>query len=204
MGMKFHTVLTVCAGALALTAAGVAPAAGDETTTALPAVWQEPAPAVVNPPVTPTLFPDAADLDPAGPANSLGETPPPREPGAGISEEERRCLAIAVYHESRGEPRAGQMAVAQVIVNRAKSGRYPRSLCGVIRQPSQFNGLANVNYAPRPGSDWRIAQDVAADVLEGERHAAAQGAMFFHATRVQPSWRGRVRLATIGNHVFYR
>ncbi len=201
MVKKFHAAAAACIGALILAAAGVAPGAGEAQTT-VRAVWQEPAPVISTTQVTPTVFPGSANPV-AQSIAPLAAVPQPK-PTATTADEERRCLAIAVYHESRGEPRAGQMAVAQVIVNRARSGRYPKTLCGVVRQPSQFSGLQDANYQPRSSSAWRIAQAVAADVLGGERVVTAARAMYFHATRVQPGWSGKTRLATIGKHVFYR
>lgn len=201
MVKKFHVAAAACMGALFLAAAGVAPGAGGQQTTVL-AVWQEPAPEVSTAQINPTVFP-GSEMPIAQSIAPLAAASQPK-PAPAIADEERRCLAIAVYHESRGEPRAGQMAVAQVIVNRARSGRYPKTLCGVVRQPSQFSGLRDATFKPRSGPDWRIAQAVAADVLGGERVHTAARAMHFHATRVQPGWSGKTRLATIGNHVFYR
>jgi spore germination cell wall hydrolase CwlJ-like protein len=107
-----------------------------------------------------------------------------------------------VYHEARGEPRAGQVAVARVIINRTKSGRYPTSICGVVYQPSQFSAL-KPGMTPSNVAQWRTAQAVADDALQGEGEDRMQGAMYFHASYVRPGW-NRVRVAAIGNHVFYR
>ncbi len=115
---------------------------------------------------------------------------------------EARCLAIAVYYESRGEPLEGQLAVAQAIRNRAASGRYPESICGVIDQPGQFR--FNRSRAPRAGADWATAQAIAHVAMHDLWPAMAPKAMSFHAARVAPGWDSRTRITQIGRHVFYR
>lgn len=113
-----------------------------------------------------------------------------------------RCLATAVYFESRGEPVEGQLAVAQAIINRAESGKYANTLCGVINQPRQFS--FDRTRTPRPGSDWETAQAIAKIAIDGLWQEVAPKAVSFHATHVSPNWRGKTRIAQIGRHVFYR
>lgn len=113
-----------------------------------------------------------------------------------------RCLATAVYFESRGEPLEGQLAVAQAIINRSESGRYPDTACGVINQPRQFS--YDRTRSPRAGSDWKTAQAIAKIAMQDLWHEVAPRAMSFHATYVNPNWRGKTRVAQIGRHVFYR
>ncbi len=117
------------------------------------------------------------------------------------ADREQRCLAEAVYFESRGEPLEGQLAVAQAIINRAESGRFATTVCGVIRQPGQFSFNP---AASRGGRDWSTAQAIAAIAMRDLWHEVAPRAMSFHAVRVSPGWRDRTRVATIGRHVFYR
>ncbi|MBL0916583.1 MAG: cell wall hydrolase, partial [Sphingopyxis sp.] len=75
---------------------------------------------------------------------------------------ELRCLAGAVYFESRGESLAGQLAVAHVVINRANSGRFPKSLCGVVHQPSQFSFVRGGKMpAVRNGGQWNTAVGLA-------------------------------------------
>ena len=120
-----------------------------------------------------------------------------------LASDELHCLSVAVYHEARGEPRDGKLAVAQVVLNRAKSGRFPKSVCGVVLQPAQFSAI-RTNWNPRESSAWREARAIAALAAEGERLAHLGDALYFHATYVSPGWRGKKRVATIGNHIFYR
>ena len=118
---------------------------------------------------------------------------------------ELRCLAGAIYYESKGEPLAGQLAVAEVIINRTRSGRFPRSLCGVVLQAGQFHFVrGGAIPAINPEStQWRTALAVAQVALNDAWDSPASEAMFFHARYVRPNW-GKARVASIGNHVFYR
>ncbi|AJR23147.1 MULTISPECIES: cell wall hydrolase [Sphingobium] len=116
-----------------------------------------------------------------------------------------KCLAGAVYFESKGESLEGQLAVARVIINRARSGRFADSLCGVVYQPGQFsfvrgNGMPSI----RLGSEsWREAVAIAQIAMDDSWDSKAEGALYFHARRVSPGW-GKRQLAAIDNHVFYR
>lgn len=111
------------------------------------------------------------------------------------------CLAAAVFFEARGEPLEGQLAVAQAILNRVQSGRYGDSVCAVLRAPGQFS--FNAARRPAAGDDWNAARGIAAVAIAGMWHDVADGATSFHAARVRPGWH-MVRVAQIGNHVFYR
>jgi N-acetylmuramoyl-L-alanine amidase len=115
------------------------------------------------------------------------------------------CLARNVYFEARGEPEAGQYAVAEVTMNRKASGRYPDTVCGVVYERQAFSWTA-VDILPEPeGDPWQRAQEIAEEVYYGRHTPVLNGALFFHATYVKPDWAGeRRRVARIGNHVFYR
>jgi spore germination cell wall hydrolase CwlJ-like protein len=116
-----------------------------------------------------------------------------------------QCLAGAVYFESKGESLEGQLAVARVIINRAKSGRFADSLCGVIYQPSQFSFVRRGSMPPirMESRSWRQAVAIAQIAMEDSWDSRAEGALFFHARRVSPGW-GKTKLASIDNHIFYR
>jgi len=118
---------------------------------------------------------------------------------------EANCLATAVFYEARSESLEGQLAVARVIVNRARSARFGDSLCGVILQPRQFSfvrgGVLPRADAKRPA--WKTAIAIARIAMDNAWESRAEGALFFHARRVSPSW-GRTRIAAIDNHIFYR
>jgi N-acetylmuramoyl-L-alanine amidase len=118
---------------------------------------------------------------------------------------EQDCLATAVYFEAKGEPLRGQLAVAQVILNRTHSGRFPSSVCGVVRQKGQFSFVrgGRLPAAPRSSAAWRTAVAIARRALDGTSERPAANALFFHARSVSTGWHA-VRVATIGNHLFYR
>ncbi len=117
---------------------------------------------------------------------------------------ELRCLAQAVYFESRGESLAGQLAVAHVVINRAKSGRFPTTLCGVVHQPSQFSFVRRGKMpAVRNAGQWSNAIAIAQIARDDSWQNRAPGALFFHARYVSPGWR-KTRIAQIDNHIFYR
>ena len=118
---------------------------------------------------------------------------------------EIECLAGAIYFESKSEPLAGQLAVGEVIANRAKSGRFASTFCGVVFQRGQFSFVRGHSMPgiARAGAQWKTAVAVANIVSAKLSSSAAPRALFFHATRVSPQWHA-TRVATIGNHIFYR
>lgn len=123
-----------------------------------------------------------------------------------VVDRERECLAGAIYFESKGEPLSGQVAVGQVIANRAKSGRFPTSYCGVVFQRSQFSFVRGRALPPIPRSSahWKTAVAVAHIVANDLTDAVVPKALFFHARYVSPNWKRMSKVATVGNHVFYR
>ena len=130
---------------------------------------------------------------------------------------ERDCLAQAIYHEARGESEAGQRAVANVIVNRARSGKFPSTLCGVIYQNAN-KGLYRCQFtfacdgradAPGERRAWArsvaLAKAVYAEFALGEKLGAVPGStLYYHTTNVRPSWANTYNaVAQIGSHIFY-
>lgn len=118
---------------------------------------------------------------------------------------ELECLAGAIYFESKSESLQGQLAVGHVIANRANSGRFPSSYCGVVFQRSQFSFVRgrSLPYIPRSSQQWKTAVAIA-KIVDSKLQASPVGkALFFHARRVSPGWR-LTRVSTLGNHVFYR
>lgn len=120
---------------------------------------------------------------------------------------EMRCLAGAVYFEARGEPLEGQLAVANVVINRANSGLYPANYCGVVTQRAQFSFVRN-GAIPSPDESsaaWHRAQAIAQIAAQDLWDCEAGDALFFHASYVRPGWAQRkTRLARIDTHIFYR
>ncbi len=130
---------------------------------------------------------------------------------------ERDCLAQAIYHEARGESAKGQLAVANVIVNRARSGQFPDSLCGVIYQNAnkglyrcQFtfacDGSSNVPGERRAwAASQKLAGEVYAEFATGKDIGVLPGsALYYHTTAVAPSWSHTFsRVAAVDSHIFY-
>lgn len=117
---------------------------------------------------------------------------------------EMQCLATAVYFETRGESLLGQLAVARVVINRAKSSRFPNSMCGVIHQRHQFSFVQGGRVPPvRSAQAWNRSVAIAQIAMEEGWDNPAEGALFFHARYVSPGWRLK-RLAAVDNHVFYQ
>ena len=125
--------------------------------------------------------------------------------------DEWSCLAEALYFEARGEGVQGQIAVAEVILNRVDSGRYPDSVCDVVRQGADGSGC-QFSYMC-DGLEEHIANRKAFDragklawlMLAGKPRTLTDEALYFHATSVRPTWsRSFVRTARIGGHIFYR
>ncbi|CUS43315.1 MAG: cell wall hydrolase [Pseudomonadota bacterium] len=114
------------------------------------------------------------------------------------------CMAGAIYFEAKGEPLSGQLAVGEVIINRTKSGRFPKSICSVVTQPGQFS-FVRAGRVPVIANNaaYRTAVAVARVAMADAWDSPAPDAMYFHARRVSPGWR-MIKVAAIGNHVFYR
>jgi len=130
-----------------------------------------------------------------------------RHQAAETSGAEQDCLANAVYFEARSEPLQGQLAVAEVVINRAASGRYPSTLCGVVVQPAQFSFVrrGRIPRADRGSDAWRRAVAVAR-IAEARMmpRVLPQSCLWYHARYVSPGWGRRLeRSARIGLHIFY-
>jgi spore germination cell wall hydrolase CwlJ-like protein len=126
---------------------------------------------------------------------------------------EQRCLAEAVYFEARSEPEQGQAAVAQVVLNRVKSGLYPTTICGVVYQNRHRHLACQFTFACEgkglrvsDNESWERARRVAREVLEGRTYLAdVGGATHYHADYVRPSWSRRLKkMDVIGRHIFYK
>ncbi len=128
-------------------------------------------------------------------------------PVAGDLTSDLKCLAQAVYFEARGEPIEGQLAVAEVVINRAKSGLYPDNFCDVVTQPAQFSFVhhGRIPAADESSAAWQRAEAVAQIAQQNLWQSKAADALYFHATYVRPNWaHQKVQLAQIDTHIFYR
>lgn len=125
---------------------------------------------------------------------------------------QQNCLAEAVYYEARGETLSGQMAVAEVVLNRVRHRAYPDNICGVVYQGSEratgcqfsFACDGSADRAPR-GRAWRQSQLIAKHAMLGFAPQVTRSATHFHTASVNPRWSSSlVQTRQIGYHVFYR
>ena len=213
---SLRSALIIC---VAFAATSVAPAQAGPSNESLTPVTsaslpEVPVPDLLNSEAEPQL--SGADQDSAEPADAAEQ--PAVKPTGDLTDmvaqlrgsepgsSELNCLATGIYFESKSEPLAGQLAVGQVIANRAKSGgRFPPSYCGVLFQRGQFSfvhghTLPSVSHSSR---QWQTAVAIAKIVDQELKDSVVGDALFFHARYVSPSWHMK-RVASIGNHVFYR
>ena len=119
---------------------------------------------------------------------------------------EQECLAGAVYFEAKGEPLQGQLAVADVVLNRSRSGRYPTTICAVVTQRAQFSFIRNGRFPPiqKSSEAWRRAVAMARTAQERLANGVAPNVLWYHADYVTPIWRHNLtRVTKIGAHLFY-
>ena len=198
------TTLCIAAG-IGATAPGVAQVSDNATSINDPNLSQ-----------VPTMAQALADLEqdaPADPAEteSVDETDYVSLAAAvaaqplAVDDEELNCLAAGVYYESKGEPLEGQLAVAEVILNRTTSGRFPRTVCGVLKQRGQFSFVrgGRIPQPPAGSKAWKTALGVAKVARADKWDSKVSDALYFHARYVSPGWR-RARVGSVGNHIFYR
>lgn len=209
-------------GAAAMAATLLITFAGAEGSGALAQVVEDRAPTIANEErlteeVVPTFVQGEVvqplpQEDESATGSGLGEFASLRELVAATSvdaplSDQLRCLAGAIYFESRGEPLDGQLAVAQVIINRTESGQFPSSYCSVVYQPHQFSFVKRGRMPAIKTSSqaWKNAKAIAHIAHRGEWDSEARDSLFFHAKYVSPSWsRRKVARATIQTHIFYR
>ena len=159
-------------------------------------------------PMAPDTAPEAAEalapvpVRPTGDLSSLVAQLRSSDPGS----RDLECLAVGIYFESKSEPLTGQLAVGEVIANRANSnGRFPSTYCGVLFQRGQFSFVRGRSWPAvnKSGRQWQNAVAIAKIVDQDLKDSAVGNALFFHAKHVSPRWRLK-RVASVGNHVFYR
>jgi N-acetylmuramoyl-L-alanine amidase len=222
MSFSFRSTLLICGALFAssITPAQAGPSSESDQAIEVASLPKVATPDLLNDGIEPVLSDptatddeppgsDSADTAPAAPVlhasgdlSSMVSQLRASDPGS----HELECLAVGIYYESKSEPLAGQLAVGQVIANRAKSGgRFPPSYCGVLFQRGQFSFVRghSLPSVPRASKQWQTAVAVA-KIVDGDLHESSVGkALFFHARYVSPGWRLK-RVAAIGNHIFYR
>ena len=115
------------------------------------------------------------------------------------------CLALALYHEARGETQLGQLLVAKVIVGRMESKRFPSEMCDVIMQPRQFSFVRKGWVpVPRDKKAWKFSKDLAQEIIEDPSVLPLTSVDHYHTTKVRPVWRKKLyRVGRVGKHIFY-
>ena len=213
--------------ATAMSASSVAPAqVGPTVEPLLPVASTEAATIVIPTPIAApgTVIPTVEQAAPAQPAEEpVVEAETPKAPATVLDRSadlaslvadlrssepgsrELECLAAGIYFESKSEPLAGQLAVGHVIANRAESGRFAKTYCGVLFQRGQFSFIRGGRWPAiaKSGKQWKTAVAIARIVDQDLKDSSVGKALFFHAKRVNPRWRLR-RIASVGNHIFYR
>lgn len=113
------------------------------------------------------------------------------------------CLALAVYHEARGENLDGQLAVAEVVINRVQDDGFPNNICAVVTQKDQFSFYWDgKSDKPHNKAAFNTAKKIAQHALDGK--VLGHGATFYHATYVKPYWADVFEpISRVGKHIFY-
>lgn len=215
---RSRAVAPLVLGLAAMFAFSSAAAAQAAPANVAPAGWTLPA----QPPAAPaakTLVNSAspspslpAILQPALPVRHLAQ--PPRSLDALVAayvdyvdrDAQEECLAKAVYFEARSESLEGQLAVADVVLNRSRSGVYPTTICEVVTQPWQFSFIRQGRFPTpdRSSNAWREAAAIAAIARKNLMQIVPQNVLWYHADYVAPSWGRRLtRVTQIGTHIFY-
>ena len=131
------------------------------------------------------------------------------------------CLELNTYHEAKNQSLVGQIATAQVVMNRVADSRYPNTVCEVVKQGPKYKGSdvpvrhkcqfswfcdGKSDEPKRDSKEWRMAQEYARIVLSGRIVLdVTEGATHYHATYVKPSWaKTKTRTTRIESHIFYR
>jgi spore germination cell wall hydrolase CwlJ-like protein len=116
------------------------------------------------------------------------------------------CLAENVYYEAGVEPIEGKYAVAQVTLNRLKTGHWGSSVCAVVHSRAQFSWTLKKKLAKPKGTNWTESKLIAEHMLADKmRVRPLQQALMYHADYVKPNWADRTQYITkVGQHIFYR
>lgn len=155
-----------------------------------------------------------AMVAPSAAASALAATEGQQQISAFLNNDRQfQCLAEGVYFEARGEPRRGQVAVAQVIMNRVNHDEFPDTICGVVYQNQHWRNRCQFSFAcdgvPERITEraaWDVAEDVSRQVLENrDLIETIEESTHYHATYVRPRWAPRmIRLDRVGLHIFYK
>ena len=132
----------------------------------------------------------------------------PTVPQIKIDVKQKKCLALNIYFESRGESKLGQTAVAWVTLNRTHSTDYPKTICDVVWEKDQFSWTNDgKSDKPKDKVAWIEAMNIAESVMlnYNKYEDPTDGSIMFHSTKVDPKWnQDYSRTSRIDNHIFYK
>ncbi|MBK5931445.1 cell wall hydrolase [Halochromatium salexigens] len=163
-------------------------------------------------PISPVAPVETVQATASSPAIAPKSSGAPTSDTAAHTNEDLQCLALNIYHEARSEPLSGQIAVAQVTLNRVASKAFPQSVCGVVKQGGQKRNSCQFSWwcdgksdQPTEQQAWRRSLALGRRVLADQAPDPTNGALYYHADYVAPKWsRSFQRTAQIGRHLFYR
>lgn len=118
-----------------------------------------------------------------------------------ISNKQLECLTLAAYHESKGEGKQGMLAVINVTLNRVKDVRFPKTICGVVYQPSQYSWSKHKPKIKEP-EQYALAKQLAQETLDGKHSDNTHRALYFNSLHIKP--KGTICTVRIKGHSFYR
>ena len=158
-------------------------------------------------------------MNPVGPASNVIETlsDSAAQIKKAIKPVDLQCLAENIYFEAGNQPELGKVAVGVVTINRTRDHRFPKSVCGVVKQAvenddgtiCQFSWVCTGKEMPgQNNKNWRDSLRVARMLLEGgyeQYQLMFENAKFFHAASLKTDWHKRhQRVGQIGDHIFYK
>lgn len=117
-------------------------------------------------------------------------------------DKELHCLVTNVYREARGESVKGKLAIALVTLNRVDSGKYPKTICGVVYQKNQFSWTKKYSKVKFDQKMWEESKVAALTAVLNRQVLGNFNATHFHNTSIRPNWKLK-RVAKIGGHIFY-
>jgi len=129
------------------------------------------------------------------------ETDPKQSKVQKLSNKQIECLSRAAYHEAKGESDAGMLAVIHTTLNRVKDVRFPKTVCGVVYQPSQYSWTKH-NPKIKEKEQYERAKRLAQEVVDGKHKDVSRGALYFNSLHQRP--KGTVCTTRIGGHSFYK
>ena len=129
------------------------------------------------------------------------ETNPKQSEMQTLSKQQLECLSKAAYFESKGESDAGMLAVIHTTLNRVKDARFPKTICGVVYQKSQYSWVKH-NPKVKEKDQYERAKRLAQEAVEGKHKDTSRGALYFNSLHKRP--KGTVCTIRIGGHSFYK